>query len=446
MNKKEVIFITAIFVGVFVGSISPAVKEEQGIEQIEEIIENHDAGGQLRVYNWWTAGGEKQGIDSVFEFFHSLYPNVAIINSPVSGGAGTSMKQIVIVQVIAGNAPESFQCHPGYEAYPYYEAGGLEEVNDIWEYAKIEKRTPKAIQDVCKIKDDYYMTPIGVHRTNVVWYNKDIFDMYDIELPSKPMTFEDFWSTCDELKEKLPEGKYPLALGDRNNWPATHIFEQIMLGISPQTYEDFINGKVKVSQLEPVLKEFKKYLSYAPPDHRARTWDEACGMIFSGECAMYIHGDWAKGYFTARGWEYGDQYGTFLSPGTSDWFGLCSDAFAMPKNSVDPDNAIRWMYSYTAVEAQKKFNPLKGSVSPFTDVPLEIYDKYSEKCAKDLYNPEIKIFPSIAHGHGSPHEVLADLNPLIGKFASDPRDIRGTAKKIVEILQDIEHPKSWDIV
>ena len=413
---------------------------------IEEIIEDHDVGGQLRVYNWWTAGGEKEGIDAAFKVFHSMYPNVVIINAPVSGGAGTSMKQVVMVQVIAGNAPESFQCHPGYEAYPYHQSNGLDKVNDIWKYAKLEERTPRRLQDMYKIGDDYYLVPICVHRTNVVWYNKELFEEYGIEPPADPVTFKEFWNICDELQEKLPKGKYPLALGDRNNWPATQVFETLMAGISPQTYEDFINGKVTTSQLEPVLEAFQKYLSYVPSDHRARTWDEACGMVYRGDCAMYIHGDWAKGYFTASGWEYGKQYGTFAAPETSDWFGLCSDAFAKPRRSVEPDNAIRWLYSYTTVEAQERFNPLKGSISPYKDVPLDVYDDYSKVAATLLYDPETKFYPSIANGHGSPHEFVADLNPIIGDFANHPGNIKGTAKSIVKAMGLVGHPKVWDMV
>ena len=435
-----------IFIALIVGAIilSPVLEAVGG--SIDEIIEDHKARGQLRIYHWWTAGGEREGIDAAFDHFAKQYPNVKVLSAPVSGGAGTNLKQIVKTQVVAGNAPEAFQCHPGYEMYPYYDADLLYPCNDVWGHADLEEKTPKVVQDVCKIGGDYYAVPIGVHRTNVVWYNKAMFKEYGIKPPEDPVTFDDFWGICDELSKKLPKGKYPLALGDRNNWPATHIFETLMAGVSPQTYENFINGKVTPQELEPVLEAFQKYLSYVPPDHRARTWDEACGMVCQGKCAMYIHGDWAKGYFVTNGWEYGVDYGTFPAPGTSDWYGLDADSFVRPKNSVNPKNGIRWQWSYTTQESQMAFNPPKGSVSPYRDVSTDIYDAYSKESAEALCDPHMRLYPSIAHGHGSPEKVVSNLNVIIGDFAQNPTDISGTARGIASRVRRVDHPIAWGIV
>ena len=41
----------------------------------------------------------------------------------------------------------------------------------------------------------------------------------------------------------MPEGKYPVDLGDRKGWAAAQVFESIMMGVSPQIYENFINAR-----------------------------------------------------------------------------------------------------------------------------------------------------------------------------------------------------------
>lgn len=412
---------------------------------IGSIVENRKASGELRVYHWWTAGGEKNGIDAAFSYFSKQYPKIKINDAPIAGGAGTNLKQVVKIQVVAGNAPEAFQAHAGYEIYPYYESDLLQSCDDVWEYAGLEERTPEVISDISRINGHYYCVPIGIHRTNVIWYNKTMFQEYGIEEPTDSMTLQDLWNLCDTLRDTLPLDVYPLGLGDRENWPATHIFETLMIAVNPKTYENFINGVLKTEELTPVFKAFEKYLSYVPPDHRARTWDEACGMIVQGKVAMYLHGDWAKGYFSANGWDYGEEYSSFVVPGTGDRFGASTDSFVRPKNSANPENGVRWQSAYTTIDAQKVFNLPKGSVSPYSDVPTETYDKYSRKSAETLYDPLTHIYPSIAHGSGSPEIVVSQLNVAIGNFAQNPQNIQRAVADVINAVKSTNHPIVWNI-
>ncbi|MBA7505061.1 hypothetical protein ES706_03724 [subsurface metagenome] len=409
------------------------------------IITDYEAGGKVAIYHWWTAGGERHAFDTTTDVLHDQYPNIDIIPTAVAGGAGGAMVTKIKTEIIGGNPPETFQCHPGYELYPYYEAEALRNLDDLWEYEGLGERVPEVLSDICSVGGNYYIAPIGVHRTNVVWYNKQVFADCGVEPPSDPVTFEEFWFLCDELQSKLPEGKYPLVLADREDWPATHIFETIMMGTNPQTYEDFVNGTVTAEQLAPVLEQFKKYISYVDPSHRSWTWGEGCGKLLAGDRAMYLHGDWIKGYFTTRGWTCGNQYGCFTAPGTSDWFGLCVDGFVAANNSECPNNALRWLHSYVTVDAQEGFNPIKGSVSPYEDVPLDIYDDYSRGCAEDLYDPSTNFYPSIAHGSGSPWEVIYNLHRTVANFAVGP-DVGGYANIIANLVQGVDHPMTWDIV
>jgi len=415
-------------------------------ENVESILSNRAEDGKLAIYHWWTAGGEREALDELVRYMHEEFPQVRIIPTAVAGGAGGGMVIKVKTEVLSGNPPESFQCHPGSEMYPYYNAGALRDLSDLWQFDNIQERVPSVVSSMCNIGDKYYIVPVGVHRTNVIWYNKQLFKEYGVEPPPEPVTWDKFWALCDELKSKLPEGKYPLALADREDWPATQIFETIMIGTDPQIYEDFINGKVTVAQLIPVLERFKRYVSYVSPYHRSWTWSEGCGNLLAGDSAMYLQGDWVKGFFTIRGWECGKQYGYFTAPGTTGWFGLCIDGFVAPKRSSCPDNAIRWLHVLTEVGAQKMFNRIKGSVSPYEDVPLDIYDDYSRQCAQALYSSDTKFYPSIAHGMGSPWQVLYNLHRTIAYFAINPTDLESIAKSIVDIVHGVEYIKQWNLV
>jgi glucose/mannose transport system substrate-binding protein len=438
------VVVIIVVVAVAVLSLRSSGTSPSPTGSIENIVTNHQAGGGLSVNYWWTIDVEEQGFNVARDGFENQYPNVAFSAVPAPGGSGGLMPSIMLPSLTAGNAPESFQSHPGYEVATY--TGLLRSLDDLWAYDNLEQRTPEIIRDLCKTGDNYLIVPIDVHQTNVVWYNKQVFQSAGVTPPSGPITFDQFWALCGELKSKLPSGTNVLDLGDGlgTPWAATEVFETIMAGIDLKTYQDFINGVVTENELIPVLDNFNKFLSYVPSDHLARNWAEACGQLFIGKTAMFLHGDWVKGYFSNRGWQYGNQYGSFPAPGTSGLFGLVVDGFVVPK-AGNTSNGLRWVHSYTTVDTQSAFNPVKGSVSPYNDVPLTIYaDDYSKESEQSLQNASTKFYPSITHGTAVPIPVLSNLHTRISQFVND-KDVEAAARDIVNTVKGGTYTRTWDI-
>lgn len=414
---------------------------------IKSIIEDYEVSGEIGIYHWWTAGGEKEAIEGAVNVFESRYPNIDGKSNGVPGGAGGAMVMVVKTMVQGGNAPGTFQAHPGYEIRPYSDDDLLISMNGVWKYAGLGNRVIEGVAELCKIDNVYYMVPIGVHKTNEIWYNKSMFEQYGVTPPENNVTFEEFWALCDELQSKLPSGKYPLALGDLKGWPGSHAFETFLAGAGMELYESFINGEIEPSQLEPVLENLKKLLNYVPPDHYNRYWYDAAAKVYAGDSAMYIMGGWIKGYFTSRGWEYGEDYGSFSAPGTSDWFGLSIDAFAVPKGSGFENNGIRWAYMSSTPEIQNAFCPAKEAISPYVDTPLSIYNEGTRVLAEELLDPTTKTYPSFTHGTAIPSRVLMTLHPRIQEFTTTPDpDVSRYANLITNSLTEAEVYGGWDIV
>jgi glucose/mannose transport system substrate-binding protein len=64
---------------------------------------------ELINYHWWTAGGEKEAIDAVFNLFKIVYPGIDLVENPTSGGGGGIMRAQIKTMILAGNAPDTFQ-------------------------------------------------------------------------------------------------------------------------------------------------------------------------------------------------------------------------------------------------------------------------------------------------------------------------------------------------
>ena len=413
---------------------------------LEAVIDNTSVSGRFDVYHWWTAGGEREAIDTAIAVFEERYPNLKVVSNAVPGGAGGAMVMKVQVLALTGNSPESFQAHPGLEIEPYYDADMLLDLTDLWHYADLDNRILPSIAQFSQFEGRYFLIPIGIHKTNMVWYNIHMFKEYGVEPPEEPVTWEAFIALCEELSQKLPKGKYPLDLGDRRGWPATHTFETLMIGTDPQIYEDFINGKATVEQVELVLERFSEFMKYVAPDHSARLWYESAGRLVAGDYAMYLQGSWMQAYFTSLGWEYGVDYGAFSAPGTSDYFGVSIDGFVVPASSRGVENGVRWAYMITDPKLQIEFSKAKESISPYSDTPPDIYDELSYLFYQQLHDENIKIYPSCAHGTALPWMATTDLHSRISDFAttSNP-DVTRYARLITQSLKEAGVRGHWEI-
>ena len=301
-----------------------------------EILEDTKTKGTASVYHWWTAGGEKEAIESVVDGFKTVYPSVKAKSNAIPGGAGGAMVMKVKVLQQAGKSPETFQAHPGKEIEPYLNSNMLLKLDQLWEYGHLSERALPGLEDLCTSADgSKYIVPIGIHKTNVIFYNIHVFEKYGVAIPDhQNITWDEFWTICEDLSAKMPDGEYPLDLGDRKGWPACQVFESIMLGTDPQIYENFINGSYNLEDVTAVLSTYARMMEYVAPDHSSRDWYEASGQVVAGTYAMQIMGAWMQPLMTSMGQEYGVDYGVFTFPGTDGWFGMCIDGFVAAADAL----------------------------------------------------------------------------------------------------------------
>ena len=416
---------------------------------IPAILEDTQAGGTVNVYHWWTAGGEKDAIESVVDGFKDVYGKIKAKSNAIPGGAGGAMVMKVKVLQQAGKSPETFQAHPGQEIEPYLNSDLLLSLDQVWEYADLSARALPGIETLCTASDgSKYIVPIGIHKTNVIFYNIHVFEKYGVAIPDhENITWDEFFSICDQLAAAMPDGEYPLDLGDRKGWPACQVFEDIMLGTDPQIYEDFINGNSSVEDVTAVLSTYARMMDYVAPDHSSRDWYEASGQVVAGTYAMQIMGAWMQPLLTSMGQVYGEDYGVFTFPGTDGWFGMCIDGFVVSNDSADVGSGVRWAYNVSTPEVQAAFSALKESISPYSDTPDDTYCALTLKFKNELTAEGTKVYPSFTHGTALPWSASTSLQTQIQEFAtSTDHDAAYFANKIVNILKEAGVKGAWNLV
>ena len=398
----------------------------------------------------WETQGE-YGDEQVFDDYEAAIVSIdgGIIwesKIPLHNFSNDQIPQLVPE---AGKSPETFQAHPGQEIEPYLQSGMLLNLNQVWDYANLSERALPGLEQLCTASDgNKYIVPIGIHKSNVIFYNIHVFEELGIEIPDhEDITWDEFWSLCDQLAEKMPEGSYPIDLGDRKGWPASQVFEDIMLGTDPQIYEDFINGNYNVEDVTKVLATYAKLMDYVAPDHSSRDWYEASGQVVAGTYAMQIMGAWMQPLMTSMGQEYGKDYGIFTFPGTEGWFGMCIDGFVVSNDSADVNAGVRWAYNVSTPEVQTSFSALKESISPYSDTPDDTYCELTLKFKNQLMDGDTRVYPSFTHGTALPWSASTSLQTQIQEFAtSSDHDAEYFANKIVNVLKEASVKGDWNLV
>jgi glucose/mannose transport system substrate-binding protein len=98
-----------------------------------------------------------------------------------------------------------------------------------------------------------YAVLVGIHRGNVLWYNKKLLDKNGIRVGEK-MTFDEFFAACDKLKTA---GIPALGVGDSGIWASALLFENTLLGVvGAEGWTDLFSGKMQWS--DPELKKTMK--------------------------------------------------------------------------------------------------------------------------------------------------------------------------------------------
>jgi glucose/mannose transport system substrate-binding protein len=371
--------------------------------------------GEVEVFSWWTAGGEADGLNAMIEIFEAEYPDVEFINATVAGGAGSNAKAVLATRMQADDPPDSFQVHAGHELIDsWVQADKMEPVTFIFEENGWMDKYPPGVIEILSHNGEIWSVPVNIHRSNVLWYNKAVFETNGIEPPE---TWNDFFAAADTLQAV---GVTPLALGDNGIWAATHLFESVLLGsMGPDKYRGLWTGETAWDgpEVTLALETFAQLMGYVNEDHAALSWDQAAQLVVDGDAAMTIMGDWAEGYFKSVGLTPNVEFGWAPSPGTNGTFIMLSDSFGLPKGAKNRDAAIAWLVVCGSKDGQDAFNPLKGSIPARTDGDRALYDDYLKSAMDDFSSNEIA--PSLAHGAAASEGWVTTFNDAMTLFVSD---------------------------
>lgn len=388
---------------------------------------------KLEIFSWWTNPGEADGLAALFELYKEQNPGVEIINATVSGGAGTNAKTVLVTRMQGGQPPDSFQVHAGQELIgTWVVADKMEPITQLFRDEGWDQVMPKTLLDQITYQGEIYSVPVNIHRSNVLWYNKRIFEENNLQPPT---TMEEFFQVAEQLQAK---GITPLALGGKDKFETPHLFESVLLAtFGPEDYARLFQDPAMWAdpRMVTAIDTLNRMISYSNPDRSSLSWADAAQLVLDGKAAMNIMGDWAEGYFINKGAQPDVDFGWVAAPGTDGVFMWLSDSFGLPRGAPHRDNAIAWLKVVGSKEGQDAFNPKKGSIPARTDADKSLYDVYLQWSIDQFASNTLA--PSVVHGAAANEAFMAAYNNALNVFAGD-LDVETLAQSLQDAAIELQ--------
>jgi len=230
-----------------------------------------------------TAALERAATEIQVDRFEEQYPNIELQRESLQP---EEVRREIQSRLRSTDPPDVF----AYDTGPGF-GGVLADAGLLYSLENAYKKHGWDIYDWAKQQATYDGTVYGVPdqvEEIIVYYNKDL-------VPEVPHTVEELRQISGELKGR---GKIPLAFGNREQYPASHMFSIGASNILGREGLDNIlygDGRWDTPQVvEAIELMFRDFVErgYYPKSPNSLTYDGANALFYSGEAAMNPTGTW----------------------------------------------------------------------------------------------------------------------------------------------------------
>ena len=230
-----------------------------------------------------TAALARAATEIQVDRFEEQYPNIELQRESLQP---EEVRREIQSRLRSTDPPDVF----AYDTGPGF-GGVLADAGLLYSLENAYKKHGWDIYDWAKQQATYDGTVYGVPdqvEEIIVYYNKDL-------VPEVPHTVEELRQISGELKGR---GKIPLAFGNREQYPASHMFSIGASNILGREGLDNIlygDGRWDTPQVvEAIELMFRDFVErgYYPKSPNSLTYDGANALFYSGEAAMNPTGTW----------------------------------------------------------------------------------------------------------------------------------------------------------
>lgn len=238
---------------------------------------------EITFFHHFAEEGMQNWIEDRNTAFMDKYPNIIVNQEIISADA---YSQTIQTKIASNDAPMIMVANTGKSfLVKFSEAGHLADLTGL---EGLENINEKILPDG-QVDGKQYGVTIDQNAFGV-FYNKDMFAEYDLEVPE---TLSEMDAVCAKLEEN---GVQPFVTGYGQLWvvgATLKIYEDILCGPEWYTQHESLDasfsGDEKYAQ---VMDLFMRYKKYWEDDAFGTNSEDAYDAIANGEAAMTINGTW----------------------------------------------------------------------------------------------------------------------------------------------------------
>lgn len=379
MNKKKVWGITmaSMLVGTTVFTSMPVMAEATGAKDADGNWVKEDATITIGA----GATASSAGLDAVIA---KAEESLGITVEKVTVPEGEELDNWLKTNLASGSAPDIISYNTGAQLRSLNPS---EYFVDLSSY-DFTKNFDESFIQAASVDGALYGIPGSSSQAGAIFYNKELYEKYDLEIP---VTWEQFIANCDVLKEA---GETAIIGSYGEKWTTQMPFladNYNVVKTNPDFATEFEAGTAKYETTPEALRSWEKLeecKDYFNSDYMATSYEDGCDMIVNGDGAHWFMLTQAFSNIVEL---YGDEVnnvGVFAMPGDDEkengltvWM---PGAMLANKNSENLDAVLRFMEFYVSEDGLDAYTEAQAVNGPMCIKGYELPESTPEAIRVDL--------------------------------------------------------------
>jgi len=249
-------------------------------------------GGTVSIGSNQSDPGPRAGFDKLVAAFKAANGGTNVKLNVVDHGTF----QDQISSYLQGTPDDVFTWFSGHRMRFFADQGLATSLNDTWD--KVKGNFTSAFAESVKGNDgNIYGVPVDYYPW-ALFYRKSVFAAHGYQIPTN---WDSFKALCAQMQK---DGLIPIAMGDKDGWPAQGTLDIINLRLNGYTFHtELCTGKQKWTDAR-VANVFNKWAEIAPyysPGLAGQTWQQAADQVVNKKAGMYMLGLFVSQQFAATG-------------------------------------------------------------------------------------------------------------------------------------------------
>lgn len=376
------------------------------------------SGGDKTITFWnvGTEGADLETYEMAIEMFNENNKDGwTIENVPTQND---KYKEKLVIAMSSGECPDMYTSWSGGPMNEYIESGYAQPLDDLYEKYGLKERFMEGALEQASYDGKLYAVPVKNISVAGIYYNKELFEKYGVEVPT---TLSQLEAACDTF---LENGITPFTLANSTKWTGSMYFQCLAArkgGLEPFQSAAAGEGSFEDECFEYAGEKIQEWVEkgYFPDGFNSMSEDDgqARQLFYQETAAMYLIGSWATANIKTDsedgGSDFYDKVGWFSFPAIDDsdadasiLCGTMGDQFISFNCTGDKLDAAFELASYLSSDEVVDFMVESSLLPPVTGIEDKVTNPLNQAILEAANNASaVQLWydqyldPSVANAH-----------------------------------------------